>query len=119
MAALGGRHSKGARTIPVSGESRRKEDHIELQATGCCAFEAAVLNFPQPSGTTINRWCVNAASNSGNSGGPLLDIENGEVIGVVSSKLAPISDLAKAALSALEGQKAECNTQRQNPTGPS
>lgn len=47
---------------------------------------------------------MNAAFNSGNSGGPLLHIETGEVIGVVSSKLAPISDWARSALAALEGQ---------------
>jgi len=43
------------------------------------------------SGTVIRQWVVNAAFNSGNSGGPLLHIETGEVIGVVSSKLAPIN----------------------------
>jgi S1-C subfamily serine protease len=48
---------------------------------------------------------VNAAFNSGNSGGPLLLIETGEVIGVVSSKLAPISREAASALTALENQQ--------------
>ena len=56
-------------------------------------------------GNTIEQWVVNAAFNSGNSGGPLMLIESGEVIGVVSSKLAPISREAASALSALENQQ--------------
>jgi S1-C subfamily serine protease len=56
------------------------------------------------SGKIIEQWVVNAAFNSGNSGGPLLLIETGEVIGVVSSKLAPISPEAASALTALENQ---------------
>lgn len=51
------------------------------------------------------RWLVNAAFNSGNSGGPVLDIESGEVIGVVSSKLAPIPVIIESALEALSNQK--------------
>jgi S1-C subfamily serine protease len=58
-----------------------------------------------PSGRVIRRWVVNAAFNRGNSGGPLVLIETGEVIGVVSSKLAPISPTAKSALDALEKQQ--------------
>ena len=53
----------------------------------------------------IRQWVVNAAFNRGNSGGPVVLIETGEVIGVVSSKLAPISPTAKSALDALEQQK--------------
>lgn len=52
----------------------------------------------------IKRWVVNAAFNSGNSGGPLLHIETGDVIGVVSSKLAPISQTSQSFLNALQGQ---------------
>lgn len=37
------------------------------------------------SGKIVSQWVVNAAFNSGNSGGPLLQLESGEVIGVVSS----------------------------------
>jgi len=52
----------------------------------------------------VNQWVVNAAFNSGNSGGPLIHIETGHVIGVVSSKLAPISQNARTLLSILENQ---------------
>jgi len=41
----------------------------------------------------------------GNSGGPLIQIETGEVFGVVSSKLAPISPTAASILQALEKQQ--------------
>jgi S1-C subfamily serine protease len=50
------------------------------------------------------RWVVNAAFNGGNSGGPLLAVEDGKVIGVVSSKLAP---LPKDIATILEGLKNE------------
>jgi len=56
------------------------------------------------SGSILQKWVVNAAFNRGNSGGPLLNIETGEVIGVVSSKLAPISQTARSALEALSSQ---------------
>jgi len=64
----------------------------------------AAMDAHLVSGQQITRWVVNAAFNAGNSGGPLLLIETGEVIGVVSSKLAPISPYAQSALTALEGQ---------------
>jgi hypothetical protein len=53
-------------------------------------------------GKIVPRLVVNAAFNSGNSGGPLLHIEKGSVIGVVSSKLAPIRSDIKSALQALK-----------------
>jgi S1-C subfamily serine protease len=58
----------------------------------------------KPSGIVVRQWIVNAAFNGGNSGGPLLQIETGEVFGVVSSKLAPISHEALEILKALENQ---------------
>ena len=56
-------------------------------------------------GKSTARWVVNAAFNNGNSGGPLVDIERGEVIGVVSSKLAPLPKDVESALAALKNQK--------------
>lgn len=50
----------------------------------------------------VGKLVVNAAFNSGNSGGPLIEIENGTVIGVVSSKLAPMPQYIEAALKALK-----------------
>ena len=48
------------------------------------------------------QWVVNAAFNRGNSGGPLLLIETGEVIGVVSSKAANFSPATYQALKAMK-----------------
>lgn len=55
---------------------------------------------PGPKGSP-SQWVVNAAFNSGNSGGPVVRIEDGSVIGVVSSKLAPLPDHIQAELAAL------------------
>jgi hypothetical protein len=57
------------------------------------------------SGKIVRQWVVNAAFNGGNSGGPLVHIESGAVFGVVSSKLAPISNEAAQILQALENNK--------------
>lgn len=50
----------------------------------------------------VTQWVINAAFNRRNSGGPLILIETGEVIGIVSSKIAPISDEAVIAINALQ-----------------
>jgi hypothetical protein len=68
-------------------------------------YLAGIDGLRTGSGKIIRQWVVNAAFNGGNSGGPLLHIETGEVIGVVSSKLAPISRQALNILSALEAQQ--------------
>jgi S1-C subfamily serine protease len=54
-------------------------------------YLAGVQDFDveTPSRAT-RRWVINAAFNGGNSGGPVLSVEDGKVIGVVSSKLAPL-----------------------------
>jgi S1-C subfamily serine protease len=54
------------------------------------------------SGALVKRLVVNAAFNSGNSGGPLIDVESGHVIGVVSSKLAPIPEHIEKGLNKLK-----------------
>lgn len=69
------------------------------------------------SGRIASQWVVNAAFNRGNSGGPLLLIESGEVIGVVSSKIAPISPSAKSALDALEKQQNGFTYEATKPDG--
>jgi S1-C subfamily serine protease len=55
-------------------------------------------------GKIVRQWVVNAAFNGGNSGGPLLHIETGAVIGVVSSKIAPISQDTAQILQLLESE---------------
>ena len=54
-----------------------------------------------PTGGIERQWVVNAAFNRGNSGGPLLSTQTGEVIGVVDSKAAPIPDAIRGAMKAL------------------
>ena len=68
-------------------------------------------------GSSVTRWVVNAAFNNGNSGGPLLDIERGEVIGVVSSKLTPLPKDVESALAALKSQKSNVVFERKLPDG--
>jgi S1-C subfamily serine protease len=53
-------------------------------------------------GKPVEQWVVNAAFNSGNSGSPILDTEDGSIIGVVSSKLAPLPTEVESALAALK-----------------
>jgi S1-C subfamily serine protease len=65
-------------------------------------YLAGIDAHQTPSGKIIRQWVVNAAFNGGNSGGPLVQIETGKVFGVVSSKLAPISQDANAILHLLE-----------------
>lgn len=79
---------------------------------------SAVIRQQLASGKSVQQWVVNAAFNSGNSGGPLLHIETGHVIGVVSSKLAPISPMAAAMLDALEKNPSGFNYTGQTPDGP-
>ena len=55
-----------------------------------------------PSGKPVTRIVVNAAFNSGNSGGPLVEIDSNRVIGVVASKLAPLPEYIEKALKALK-----------------
>lgn len=50
------------------------------------------------------RLVINAPFNSGNSWGPVIDTETGNVLGVVSSKLAPIPQIVQEALPALQNQ---------------
>ncbi len=67
-------------------------------------YLAGIETLQTPIGTEVHRLVINAAFNSGNSGGPLLSVETGEVIGVVSSKLAPVPPNVMAVLDGLKRQ---------------
>lgn len=67
--------------------------------------------------TVVARWVVNAAFNGGNSGGPVLDANTGTVIGMVSSKLAPIPPIIESALVALSNQSSGFMYQQTLPDG--
>jgi S1-C subfamily serine protease len=58
-----------------------------------------------PNGSIVKQWVVNAAFNRGNSGGPLLSTETGDVIGIVDSKVAPISPTTQSAITALSNNQ--------------
>jgi S1-C subfamily serine protease len=68
-------------------------------------YFAGVQDFNLGSGRTIRRWVINAAFNGGNSGGPLLAVENGQVIGVVTSKLAPLPVAIAKIIEGLKNEK--------------
>lgn len=55
-----------------------------------------------PTGKRVKRLVINAAFNGGNSGGPLIDVESGEVMGIVASKLAPLPPYILSALEAMK-----------------
>ena len=56
-------------------------------------------------GKPVERIVVNAAFNLGNSGGPLVEINSNQVIGVVVTKLAPLPEYFEKALKALKEAK--------------
>jgi len=56
------------------------------------------------SGKVVAQFVLNAAVNHGDSGGPVLLVETGEVIGIADNKIAPLSDTTMSALAALENQ---------------
>lgn len=63
------------------------------------------------------RLVVNAAFNSGNSGGPVLSVEDGTVVGLVSSKLAPLPQITESALAALANQTSGLQYRATRPDG--
>lgn len=69
------------------------------------------------SGRIVARWVVNAAFNSGNSGGPLILAETGNVFGVVASKAAPVSQETLQILDALAKQKSGFNYEQTQADG--
>jgi len=56
-------------------------------------------------GRKIPRFIVNGAFNSGNSGGPLIDVNSGEVVGIVVAKIAPLPKDIESALNALKKEQ--------------
>lgn len=79
--------------------------YTNLQPLLSSGYLSGIDTTKSATGKLIPRWVVNAAFNSGNSGGPLLELEGGTVIGVVSSKLAPIPKNIEDELALLKANK--------------
>lgn len=73
--------------------------------------------FAGPTGKTVQRWVINAAFNGGNSGGPVLSVEDGLVIGIVSSKLAPLPKSINQILTALGSSRSILQYEATNADG--
>ncbi len=57
-------------------------------------------------GKIVRQWVVNGQFNGGNTGGPLIATETGEVFGVMTTKLAPLTVDTTAMIRALENSTA-------------
>jgi S1-C subfamily serine protease len=68
-------------------------------------YLAGTQEFKDQLGTSVQRWVINAAFNGGNSGGPVISLENGTIVGVVSSKLAPVPQEITTILELLSKQQ--------------
>lgn len=89
--------------VTTWGYPRGYQSNFPLLSVGYLSGEDHVQTS---SGKLIKRWVVNGAFNLGNSGGPLIHVESGKVIGVVSSKLAPIPTYIEDALEAMKHNNA-------------
>ena len=65
----------------------------------------------------VSQMVVNAAVNHGNSGGPVVLVGTGEVIGIADNKIVPLSAEAVAALDALQTQSNGFMYQANMPDG--
>jgi S1-C subfamily serine protease len=80
-------------------------------------YLSGTQEFSVVSRPSVRRWVINAAFNGGNSGGPVLSVEDGRVIGVVSSKLAPLPESIAQILKVLSAQRAILQYERVNADG--
>jgi hypothetical protein len=80
-------------------------------------YLAGVDQVTSEFGLSPPQWIVNGAFNLGNSGGPVISIEDGSVIGVVSSKLAPIPSDVEETLKALQQSRSILMYKRHKPDG--
>lgn len=80
-------------------------------------YFAGSQDFRIPDRAPVRRWVINAAFNGGNSGGPLLSVEHGTVIGVVSSKLAPLPQHIGQILELLSQQQSGLTYEATAPDG--
>jgi hypothetical protein len=80
-------------------------------------YFSGVQDFKMSTGSVVQRWVVNAAFNGGNSGGPLISVEDGAVIGVVSSKLAPLPPHIGQILDLLSHQQSGLTYEATAPDG--
>jgi len=80
-------------------------------------YISGVDNVKTESDKLVTRLVVNAAFNLGNSGGPLIQIDNGTVIGVVCSKIAPLPHEVESALSALKNDRTIIAFSKTRPNG--
>jgi S1-C subfamily serine protease len=80
-------------------------------------YLSGIQEFRPTGGPVIRRWVVNAAFNGGNSGGPLISVDDGAVIGVVSSKLAPLPAHIGVILDHLSHQKTGITSEATMPDG--
>jgi S1-C subfamily serine protease len=73
------------------------------------------VSFKAPSST--KQYVINAPFNLGNSGGPLLSVETGQVIGVVSNKLDPMPKNISDLIAVMKSSKGLYQYKRQFPDG--
>jgi hypothetical protein len=106
-------HSIGAQ-VSTWGFPEGYSSFAPLLSSG---YIAGIDQVPINKDKRVRRMVINAAFNSGNSGGPLLEIETRTVIGVVVSKLAPLPSEIESALAALKKDKTIMAFEKTYPDG--
>lgn len=88
---------------PSHGERHAGESKTPMLSVGYLAgIGPFKVTANQPAAM---RAFVNGAFNKGNSGGPVIDLQTKQVIGVVHAKLAPLPSAISSALDVLKGQR--------------